>query len=390
MLRPSASRVCVLSCVLSTLPPRAQQVDCVCGVENCWVACVVARVLAGCGSDGSADAGAIVTVCAVVSAVVSQQCHVVARCACVCRAAGDASSLCTSFRHGFTCAVYGEEGRLLCWQHGTGATRSPPEDGEHHYVSVSCKGSEVVGVLRSGGLGWSVNLWAPERRKGTHGAGPANDVYVEWYSMTGEGRFVESNGGISAQEDSTCLLRSSHRPGQMICWPGTEELQDSFGGRYIAVSKAESTCFAEGTCVDDERASTFCVVSRIGEIECCCGDEESLLMTQVPEGDTFVDVSVGIEHACALSSDGGLACWGEDIVGRMAPPLYLPQLGQMVDASLTGGEADKNSLENLANAGGNKFSQTNTPIGAGSVETLRWTAVAGKRASSAFSRAPVC
>ena len=37
-------------------------------------------------------------------------------------------------------------------------------------------------------------------------------------------------------------------------------------------------------------------------------------------GTGFIDVSRGFDHACALHSDGSIACWGENDVGQATPP----------------------------------------------------------------------
>ncbi len=39
-----------------------------------------------------------------------------------------------------------------------------------------------------------------------------------------------------------------------------------------------------------------------------------------PLGGAFTALSAGLNHACAISTTGGLACWGDDTYGQSTPP----------------------------------------------------------------------
>src|SRR5262249_12732761 len=50
----------------------------------------------------------------------------------------------------------------------------------------------------------------------------------------------------------------------------------------------------------------------------CWGDDPHAETT--PPAGTFVQVSAGATHACAVSSTGSIACWGTNAFGESTPP----------------------------------------------------------------------
>ena len=59
-----------------------------------------------------------------------------------------------------------------------------------------------------------------------------------------------------------------------------------------------------------------CAVTTSGGLECWGSDTYG--EASPPTGSDFVSVSAGINFTCGLSSDGTLECWGEDGCGQVA------------------------------------------------------------------------
>lgn len=309
----------------------------------------------------------------------------------------DNAKVCVSFRHDFACAIHGSDHRLLCWKHGLTAVRrapAPQADGAYAFQSIDCRGDEVLGVQRNGGLAWSTNLWAPEpgtapaSSEADGGSAAADgatatavsgepEVYVRWDSVNPQTSPTTAFRGPVADWDANCVMRALPltRRGELVCWPDPTFYSRRFTSRYVAFARAESTCEAEDSCNENTSPTAMCAVTTDGFIHCCCGDPASPVMTDVPEDGGFVDITLGIHHACARRGDGGLTCWGEDIAGRVAPPIVLPEPAQVVDASLTGQGDASNGVSEFAAAGGSKFSGEQPPIGAVEDPALQWQQV---------------
>ena len=66
-----------------------------------------------------------------------------------------------------------------------------------------------------------------------------------------------------------------------------------------------------------------CAVFEIGSIHCWPWPQYAWLVHPdllKPPAGRFVAIRTGSEHACAVRSDGTLACWGSDHLGQSSPP----------------------------------------------------------------------
>lgn len=85
----------------------------------------------------------------------------------------------------------------------------------------------------------------------------------------------------------------------------------------------------------------------------------SLGLGTSPSGD-FQDVSVGRNHACAVSTDGAIECWGTEEYGKKEPP--AEEIFEEVAVGDTFGCA-RTSEGVVTCWGSNRLGQVNTPIG---------------------------
>lgn len=66
-----------------------------------------------------------------------------------------------------------------------------------------------------------------------------------------------------------------------------------------------------------------CAVATDGTLA-CWGDAQALGdLVSPPPGSDFVDVAMGDQHGCALRTNGELSCWGYELSGELSPPSAL-------------------------------------------------------------------
>ena len=238
----------------------------------------------------------------------------------VARAGFDNADVCVSFKYRYSCAIRRSDGRVRCWHHNTGEVKYGPLD--QQFRSISCKGSELCGVLHDGGLARTTDLWPKAN-------GQPDDVTTRWDAWRSASVATDMGiGALSCDRTTTCYIvgggyTSVHTTrGQLVCWGdrGTAFFESRFPDRYKAVAVSESVCLEEGSCSEEDyagRQSPVCAIKLDGTLSCCCGTVT--FMANIPQG-KFVDVSVTDKHGCAVLEAGGVVCWGDGSNGKLLAP----------------------------------------------------------------------
>ncbi len=142
---------------------------------------------------------------------------------------------------------------------------------------------------------------------------------------------------MGAGDYFACAIKTS---GTLACWGHNPYGQATPpAGTFTAVTPAMSTPAPSGptapwtagattpTARPVRRTGTFTSVTA-GEVHACalktngtlaCWGDNSYGQASPPSG-TFVAVSAGAYLTCAIKTDGTLACWGEDFDGQTTPP----------------------------------------------------------------------
>jgi alpha-tubulin suppressor-like RCC1 family protein len=85
---------------------------------------------------------------------------------------------------------------------------------------------------------------------------------------------------------------------------------------------------------DGYLAGTACALRSDGTMACWGMSGAESVATRAPQG-VFVQLSVGYDHACAIAADGTVTCWGPSLSMAMAED---PPAGVFVE--IAAGETD--------------------------------------------------
>jgi hypothetical protein len=183
-----------------------------------------------------------------------------------------------------TCAVT-TAGDAVCWGRNYEGQSNPPAGS---FSSVSSGQNHSCGLTTAG----DVECW------GTDYSGCINN--------TPTGSFAS----VDAGQNYNCGVRPS---GDVECWGNNYDGKASPpAGTFIRVSAGAHR--------------TTCGVNTVGQLVCWGNNDYGQLY---PPGGTFTHVSAGNMHACALTTNGEIKCWG-------APSGSFYDYGQATDAPVTG------------------------------------------------------
>ena len=217
------------------------------------------------------------------------------------------------------------DGRPFCWgggghgELGTGfigdTARPYSRIGWNHlYTAVSAGGHHVCGLVVGGAAWcWGWNLY------GQLGNGSSTNLGLP-EPVSGGIQFK----AISSGAEHTCALTAD---GQAYCWGhgiagqlGTGRLQDELRPAPVAGSNRFSALSAGGqhTCALTADGAAYCWGSNYdGQLG--NGTASGIEASPVRTAGTlsFVQISAGGRHTCALTSQGGAHCWGFGGVGEL-------------------------------------------------------------------------
>ena len=176
-----------------------------------------------------------------------------------------------------------ENGIAVCWGNDEEGQASPPE-GER-FESISAGGYHTCG-LRNDGM---AVCWGPE---------PYSTPYEGW-----EAPPEDQLTSIDSANGYTCGLRRDRSP---TCWGARSD--DVQGGKYPRLTHRFTTISVEGL--------QGCGLWKNGTAV-CWGHRK----VDHPQRQKFSSVSSGRDHTCGIRlGDGGLVCWGDDEYGQSSPP----------------------------------------------------------------------
>lgn len=204
----------------------------------------------------------------------------------------------------------------------------PTEEGvpARHLESLSMGGQSVCGIDRSGGISCGgfdefgllappVGSWALVAVGHSHAC--AVDRLGEptcWGANYQDATSVPEGvrlRSLAAGDNRTCGQRSDSE--EWVCW-GASDFEGRFG--YTLTSPEPGTELEQMVM----GGVNLYGVRSDGTLAYWGDERDSFGRNQVPEGDGYVKVDVGLWHACALHSSGRLDCWGDNSFGQQDAP----------------------------------------------------------------------
>jgi len=264
----------------------------------------------------------------------------------------------------FTCAL-AASGQITCWGDNQEGQSTPPNGA---FSSVSAGGFHGCGVLLSG----LVDCWgADPDGQASPPDGVFDDVSAGHDHTCGvrpDGRIVcwgRNNVGQSDPPDglySTVSAGTAHTcavdlDGYASCWGG-EEPPPAFGlwGPYSTqITGMVGAVSGPVAQLDAGPLAWTCGVLPGGLGRCWSGPD----LGGLPPPGSFVKVSTGDTHSCAIRFDGSLACWGVNYQGQLDSPG-----GRFIDIAAGGFHTCAvDSAGSLACWGSNAYGQSTAPTG---------------------------
>jgi alpha-tubulin suppressor-like RCC1 family protein len=231
-----------------------------------------------------------------------------------------------------TCAIL-PSGALKCWGlnpfgnlgDGTTSTRSSPTNviGLATGVIGVSVGSDHTCALMAGG---TVKCWGNNEYGGLGDGTTTNQLSpVNVVGLPGGITAIAAGGGY------TCALTSS---GGVKCWGlnTTGQLGDGTCNNY-STTPVDVVGLTSGVVSFSAGATHTCAVTTGGGVKCWGAGNNGLLgngssgnvcspVNPVGLASNVTAISVGAEHTCALTTGGGVKCWGMNGDGRLGDGSY--------------------------------------------------------------------
>ena len=263
-----------------------------------------------------------------------------------------------------TCAWIGD-GSVQCWGLSDNGRTTPPTAVSFAQIElgsaaacgttdddeIECWGLNDLGNVDSAPAG-NQFVWAGVGVE--HGCGLQHNGVVECWGSNADGRATPplDNGGdaerfstISVGDQYSCGVLTG---GGLSCWGAASNGRTTppSTGSYTAVTAGKGHACAiqtDGTVAcwgrsGDGRTNApsgqFTAIDSIGPFTCgiksdagvaCWGvDSADGSVSGAPDTGSYIDIAVGVDHACALTDSNEVLCWGNDDDNQLTPPSTLP------------------------------------------------------------------
>ena len=211
------------------------------------------------------------------------------------------------------------EGGVQCWgsngsgQLGNGSTTnsSVPVDvsGLRGEVAAISAGGHTCAVSRSGG----VTCWG-HNADGRLGIGTLSDSSVP-VNVTGMASGVAA---VDVGNTHTCALTTQ---GGVKCWGRNDFGQLGNGAMTVSLAPVDVLGLASGVSAISAGGSHTCALTTAGGVKCWGSNyagqlgngttiDSSTPVDVAGSGSGVVAITTGLSHTCALSGGGGVTCWG--------------------------------------------------------------------------------
>lgn len=243
----------------------------------------------------------------------------------------------------FTCARR-TDGRVYCWgdhdnrRLGLGACCVPENiEQDRPRVHDDDRRLQAVATGSSHGCGVSATnagrmlCWGDNRlRQVSDLRSDLRDQYASPVTVGLDDDWLEITSGIAFN----CAIRSAG-PGGLYCWGDSRNLRLGRGYMNEPVGRPTRILNEQSFVTVSAGGRTACAISFEGELYCWGANPEG----QAGQGDVsfsatagqvlgehidWVDVSVGLEHVCAVRDRGRLFCWGSNLRGQLGAPTQEP------------------------------------------------------------------
>ena len=225
-----------------------------------------------------------------------------------------------------TCALTGA-GAVYCWGgngngevgDGTTTTRLTP-------VQVTGLGSGVAAIAAGGWHTCAVTAAGGASCWGYNGYGELGDgTTTDRWTPTAVSGLASGVAAVTAGLDHTCALTIA---GAMACWGWNAYGQLGDGTQLNRLVPVGVTGLGAGVAAIAAGAYHSCAVTAAGAALCWgqndwgqLGDGTATSRTTPTAvsglGSGVASMAAGMVHTCALTSDGGVACWGENSYGQL-------------------------------------------------------------------------
>lgn len=255
------------------------------------------------------------------------------------------ASVSAGFEH--SCAVT-NSGKALCWgrnlfgQLGDGSTfnRFVPTQvsGLSSGVSFLAAGNVSSCAIRSGALScWG---WNDEGQLGDGTLTPSNTPVA----VTGMGSGVQQFS-LAPNSKSACAVITG---GAVKCWGKNDRGQLGDSSTSRRTTPVQVTGLSSGVSQVAVGGSYACALTTAGAVKCWGANGVGELGNPSLSGDQsepqdvpalssgVTAIGVGLQHACALMSDGTVKCWGQNSDGRVGDGTLIARATPVTVYNVTG------------------------------------------------------
>jgi alpha-tubulin suppressor-like RCC1 family protein len=234
-------------------------------------------------------------------------------------AVGQVRSVALGRASSYTCAIKASDGSAWCWGYGTVGNAELPSPRQVSGISdvrqISAGWGHACAVLADSTL-W---CWG-ENGVGELGDGTLNERGFAAQATVAGGAVVS----VGCGDGFTCVV---HTNGTLSCWGNNDSGQLGDGTTQTRSAAAQVTIGSSVAAVD---AGFHHVCARLtdGTVRCWGANDSGQLgngyttnspvpVAPLAPNGSFIQISAGTHHTCAVRSDRSLWCWGNNEFGQL-------------------------------------------------------------------------